>query len=210
MPKRKTKDPNGVSLPKRNGKNSTTQYQEASTVGTTYTTNRTPKTGHPSLGSQILACSNCELNCYKNKVVDPKLYKPLVKGLYLFVDDQPNLSDQIVQEPLVGPVGNNLRQLISLFFSPEKYLVMHQVICQSEKDKPTIKERENCYHNFQLILSTVQPKAIFALGTNVSKFLDKKKVQHIKLPNKYEIYLSELAKARATLVLKKYFEQGKV
>lgn len=130
--------------------------------------------------------------------------------MYIFIEDRPSVPDQMIGEPLVGSVGDCLRQLISLFLPPEKYLVTHQVICQSEKDKPTIKERENCYHNFQLILSNVEPKAIFALGTNVSKFLTKKKVQHIKLPNKFEIYLSELAKARATLVLKKHFEQGKV
>ena len=127
--------------------------------------------------------------------------------MYLFLDDTPNDIEQAVEEPLIGAVGTAIKKLLSLFLSPEKYLVVHQVICQSAKEKPTVKEREDCYHNTKLILDTVKPKAIFALGSNISKFLDKKKVQHVKLPNKYEIYLSDLARARATLILRKYFEK---
>jgi uracil-DNA glycosylase family 4 len=169
------------------------------------TKSTTPLPGRLSLGSQILQCSNCELCNGNEKPLGKKLFKTnLPKGLYLFVDETPNDIESVVGEPMTGSVGSYFKTFISPLLPPEKYLVVNQVICYTESEKVTQAQRKSCFQNFELVVDTVKPKLIFALGSSVSKFLIKQHVQHIQLPNKYEIFMSDLAKARTKLLLQKH------
>lgn len=169
------------------------------------TKSMTPHHGRLSLGSQILQCSNCELCNGLEKPLDKKLFKAkLPKGLYLFVDETPNDIESVVGEPMTGSVGSYFKTFISPLLPPEKYLVVNQVICYTESEKVTQAQRKSCFPNFELVVDTVKPKLIFALGSSVSKFLTKQHINHIQLPNKYEIFMSDLAKARTKLLLQKH------
>jgi hypothetical protein len=105
---------------------------------------------------------------------------------------------------MTGSVGSYFKTFISPLLPPEKYLVVNQVACYTESEKVTQAQRKACFPNFELVVNTIKPKLIFALGSGVSKFLTKQHVQHIQLPNKYEIFMSDLAKARTKLLLQKH------
>lgn len=128
--------------------------------------------------------------------------------MYLFIDDTPTDVEQVLEDPLSGVIGDSTRDIISSFLSPEEYYVLCQVICQPFNDsKPTAKDRELCFHNTTYVINTLQPKAIFALGSKVSKFLTKKGITHTELPGKFDNYTNELSRQRTRLILNQFFRK---
>lgn len=224
MPKKKVTGPIGASPRKANGKNSTSQSQVVSTEDTTYTTNHIAKTGRPSLGNklkvlnaEIAKCTKCTLclsNKYKvlDKVIYDKLLIPttveeLSNDFYLFVGDYPTEVEDILLKPFSDKQGKYLRDLISSFLPPEKYLVVNSIICSPTSSfRIGIENQLTCSHNLLSYINTLKPRTIFSVGKVPARLLKKLNLPFIELPSQDAVSTSELQRQRFKLLLSKHLE----
>lgn len=173
---------------------------------------RTTKAGRPSLGKiiaeQIDCCYNCDFGSdNENRCIQVK--PDIVKAgqVYLFIDEFPSDVEHVLSEPLQGAVSAPLKQILYSFLPPEKVYVAYQNTCASCSDKILEHHKKACLPNLQLIINTLEPRAIFGLGPKVSKFLTKSGITHTELPGKLPVYFDELARQRTRLILKQFFNE---
>lgn len=186
MPKRTTKDSGGVSQVKANGKNSTKQSQEESTVGIESTRKRTRKIGLPLLGKPLLEitnCSSCNF-CQSVKPLEPA--KPVLVNSYLFISDFPNEVDDAVGQPLMDAGGRLFRDLISSLLPPERWYVVNSLICTPYDEHGDIKPPDliqtlRCSDNILTLVDVLYPKCVIALGDAANRLLKKLSVEHESL-----------------------------
>lgn len=181
--------------------------------GYEFTMKRTAKTGLPLRGDflaeTIDCCNRCDLGsrCNTTRCIDARNKFFQVKQVYVFVDEYPSDVEHVLNEPLVGAIADPLKTILTSFLPPEKIYVAYVNYCASYEDKILEIDRKACLPNLQLILSTLEPLGVFALGSKVSKFLTKNGITHTELPAKFNVYVNELDRQRLRLTLKQFFNE---
>lgn len=170
------------------------------------------KAGRLSLGKIIAehidCCHHCDFGTNaEHRCVQVKPDTVKAGEVYLFVDEFPSDVEHVLSEPLQGASSAPLKQILYSFLPPEKVYVGYQSVCATCDDKILEHHKKACLPNLQLIISTLEPKAIFALGSKVSKFLTKSGITHTELPTKFSVCVDELARQRTRLTLKQFFNE---
>ena len=168
------------------------------------------------LNDEVSECSKCTF-CTKHKALDrnyqfyPYL-RPLEEDFYLFVGDYPTEVEDVLSKPLADKQGKFLREVISSFLPPEKYLVVNSVICFPHLSvPPTLQNQLDCSHHLLNYINTLKPKTVFSLGKLPTRLLKKLNLPFIELPSQDSVSSSDLQRQRFKLLLSKHLElQGKL
>jgi hypothetical protein len=175
-----------------------------------------PSLGKPScntkalevINSIVATCSKCSFS-QNHKPLD--ILPSLDSIFYLFVGDYPTMIEDIVIKPLADKEGRVLRDIISSYLPPEKYLVVNSVICTPYNGKldvvtPTLEQQLTCSCNLLDYIKTLKPTTIFSLGKLPAKLLKKLAIPFVELPSQDAVFASDLQKQRFRLLLTKNLE----
>ena len=171
------------------------------------------------LNDEVSECNKCTF-CTKYKALDRTYLShnsgskeiSLEEDFYLFVGDYPTEVEDILLKPLADKQGKFLREVISSFLPPEKYLVVNSVICFPHLSvPPTLQNQLDCSHHLLNYINTLKPKTVFSLGKLPTRLLKKLNLPFIELPSQDSVSSSDLQRQRFKLLLSKHLElQGKL